>query len=179
MKKLFTTLALAAVVASSFAAAAPARAAEADAVPQLIPQLIKPDLGDLKPRALPSISPSLFLIRKAELTSQLAVFSSYHPYFNPNPSPLYRNVWCLVRNTGLANSGWFQTRIRMNRRGPLPFLSLPTITVYPWMNVPVGGYNLVGYRVYAPWGFSQVTSFADIGFVVPEYNEGNNGDSIP
>jgi hypothetical protein len=170
MKKLFATLALAATVVTSLAATAPARAAE-DPAPQLLPQLAQPNVSDLQLRPVLPIAASLLIIRKAELTSQLFVY--------PTISPYYRDVWCLVRNTGLKGSGWFQTRIRMNRRGPLPWLSLPTITVYPWMNIPAGGHQWVGYRVYAPWGFSQVTSFADIGFVVSEYNEGNNGDSIP
>ena len=49
------------------------------------------------------------------------------------------------------------------------------------MRLRVGrpGPCLVGFRVAAPWGLNQVTSFADAGLVVPEYNEANNFDSVP
>src|SRR5512133_3517355 len=108
MKKLFATLALAATVVTSLAATAPARAAE-DPAPQLLPQLAQPNLSSLQLKPIAPIAASLFIVPKAELTSQLFVY--------PTLSPYYRDVWCLVRNTGLKNSGWFQTRIRMNRRG--------------------------------------------------------------
>ena len=92
-------------------------------------------------------------------------------------APGYRHIWCYVKNSGLANSGPFYTRIRIKRYWPFPFVQ--TLQVNVPMNLPVGAYSLVGFRVSAPWGLKQVTSFADAGMVVPEYNEANNFDSIP
>src|SRR5215211_7300368 len=113
MKKLLVTLSLAAVVAGSFAVGSPARAAE-DQTPQAMPQLAQPDLSALKLRALPQLNLSILLIRKAELTSQVAVFSGYHPHYNPHPIPGYRAVWCYVKNSGFKDSGWFRTLIRVH-----------------------------------------------------------------
>jgi hypothetical protein len=177
MKKLLATLTLAAAVVGSFAAGSPARA-DID-TPQMMPSLVQPDLSDLKLRALPQLNLSLVIIKKAELTSQVAVFKNFHPIYNPNPHPAYPVVWCYVKNSGLKDSGWFRTLLRIQRYGPLPILSLPTIEVKPWMSIPVGGYRLFGVRVYAPWGIKRAFSFADIDTTVPEYNEFNNWDSVP
>ena len=44
---------------------------------------------------------------------------------------------------------------------------------------PGGGYSLVYGHVYAPFGLTRVFSYADATFLVPEYVETNNWDSIP
>jgi hypothetical protein len=174
MKKLFATFALAATMISAVAAGSPARAAEGDA-PQLLPQLVKPDLGDLKPRTLQPINPQLLLLfKKAELTSQLVVFKQFHPIYNPNPHPHFPVIWCLVRNTGLKDSGPFVTRIKIYRWGS-PYVLWGDIG----MSINAGDYKLFGVRVYAPYGLQKVSSFADAGYVVPEYQEDNNWDVVP
>jgi hypothetical protein len=172
MKKLLVTLTLAAAVVSSLTTGSPARAAE-DQAPQAMPSLVQPDLSDLKLRTLPQLNLSVLIIRKAELTSQVAVFKGYHPIYNKTPHPLFPAVWCYVKNSGLKDSGWFRTLIRIHR--PL----LPTIELKPWMSIPMGDHRLVGYRVFAPFGISRVFSYADVDHVTPEYNEFNNWDSIP
>lgn len=173
MKKLIVTLALAATVVSSLTATRPARAAGPDAF-QLQPQLVQPDLGGLQVKPVVPLSPQILLFKRAELTSQLFVLYGYHPLYNPSPNPNYPAILCLVRNTGLAGSGWFKTLIRIDRTGiPVP------IQVYVPMNIPAGGWTLVHGHVYAPFGLKRVFSFADATFLVPEYNEANNWDSIP
>jgi hypothetical protein len=145
-----------------------------------MPSLVQPDLSDLKLRALPQLNLPLLILRRAELTSQVAVFYGFHPIYNPNPTPGRPAIWCYVKNSGHKDSGWFQTLIRVHRRSlPWPFPSLPTIEVKPWMSIPAGGYRLVGFKVFAPYGITRVFSYADIGTTVPEYNETNNWDSIP
>lgn len=191
MQKLIVTLALAAAVGSSLVAGSPARAAEmtpqalaqlvqpnalAEALPQVVPPATPaaPDPGGLSLRPLPLIDPNILILRRAELTSQLFVFYGYHPIYNPHPYPGYPVIWCYVKNSGVVGSGWFKTLIRIHRRG----FSTPLQGYIP-MNLPAGGYELVGFRVWAPYGLERVFSYADATYVVPEYNETNNWDSIP
>jgi hypothetical protein len=173
MKKILTAFALAATVISAVAAGSPARAAEGD-TPQFMPQLVQPDLTDLKLRTLQPIDPQIFLIKKAELTSQLAIFTQYHPIYNPNPHPYFPVIWCLVRNTGLKDSGPFFTRIKIYRWGS-PYVLWGDVG----MSINAGSYKLFGVRVYAPYGLQKVSSFADAGYTVPEYHEDNNWDVVP
>jgi hypothetical protein len=191
MQKLIVTLSLAAVVVSSLAAGTPARAAEmspqalaqliqpdtlAEGLPQLAPPETpgQPDLGELSLRPRPLIDPKILFLRRAELTSQLFVFYGYHPVYNPHPIPGYPVIWCYVKNWGVVGSGWFKTLIRIHRKG----FSTPLQGYIP-MNLPAGGYELVGFRIWAPYGIERVFSYADATYLVPEYNEANNWDSIP
>src|SRR5690349_15807987 len=114
MKKLIATLGLFAAVAGSFAATTPARADEA---PRMLPTLVQPNLGDLKLKPILPINPQLLFVKKAELTSQVFIFTQYHPVYNPNPHPSYPVIWCYVKNSGLKDSNWFKTLIRIYRYG--------------------------------------------------------------
>ncbi len=74
----------------------------------------------------------------------------------------------------LKDSGPFKTLIRIHRHGsPSPLQG------YAAMSLPAGGYQLIGVRVYAPYGLKRVFSYADAFTHVAEYNETNNWDSIP
>jgi hypothetical protein len=170
MKRLIATLGLFAAVAGSFAASTPARADEA---PQLMPSQIQPDLGDLRLKPILPLSPQyLILLPRAELTSRVTVV--------PYPGqPAYRIVWCYVKNSGLKHSGVFKTLIRVHRNGPFPWLPLPKIEVTVPMALPAGAYQIVGFKVWAPWGVSKAFSYADSTFVTPEYVESNNFDFWP
>ena len=59
---------------------------------------------------------------------------------------------------GFAGQRFFPATILTDDPFVADEMSLPTITLYPWMYIPAGGHQWVGYRVFAPWGFSQVTS---------------------
>jgi hypothetical protein len=169
MKRIAITLGLAAVVVSSLFAGAPAQASD---IPQMIPTQIQPNLPDLKLKPIEPLSPQyLILLPRAELTSRVTVVAS--------PYPGARRVWCYVKNSGLKHSGLFKTLIRVHRKGPLPWISLPTVQVHATMALPAGAYQWVGFDIYAPWGVSKAFSFADVTYVVPEYNEGNNFDFWP
>ena len=180
LQKLTATLALAAAVISTVSMSAPARATE-PSIPSS-PGMMAPQAG-IDPQSLnlkPAFKiPSAILFFRAELTSQLFEYTpgQYDPIGHLYVAPGYRHVWCYVKNHGLANSGPFYTRLRIYRYWPFPFVQ--TLQINVPMSLPVGAYSLVGFRVPAPWGLKQVTSFADAGLVVPEYNEANNFDSIP
>lgn len=169
MKKLITTLSLAAAVVGSLAAGAPARANEA---PQMLPALIQPDLSDLKLKPIQPIHPQLTILwKKAELTSQVFVFTQYHSIFNKNPHPHYPVIWCYVKNSGLKHSDWFKTLIRIHRYGS-PY----ALQGYATMALPAGHGAFVGVRVYAPYGLKKVFTYADATYAVDEYVESNNFD---
>jgi hypothetical protein len=181
LQKLTATLALAAAVVSTVSLSAPARATE-PAIADPNPGVMAPQ-GSLDPKSLnlkPAYQlPSALLFFRAELTSQLFVYTpgQYDPIGHLYVAPGYRHLWCYVKNHGLKHSGLFNTRIRIYRYWPFPFVQ--TITLNLPMSLPAGAYSLRGFRVAAPWGLKQVTSFADSGLIVPEYNEANNFDSIP
>jgi hypothetical protein len=168
MKKLIATLGLLAAVAGSFAATTPARADEA---PRMLQPLIQPDLGDLKLKPILPINPQLLFLKKAELTSQIFVFKNYHPVYNPNPHPYYPVIWCYVKNSGLKDSNWFKTLIRIYRYGS-PYVLQGTAT----MALPAGHGAFVGVQVYAPYGLQKVFTYADATYTTPEYNESDNFD---
>jgi hypothetical protein len=166
MKKMTLALVLATAALTQVFAAAPVRA---EVAPENMNQglaYFHPDVRDVPLKPLPLIDPQILLVPKAELTSQLFVVNT--------SNPAYKVVWCLVRNTGLLNSGPFRTYLRIYRNGsPYP-LQGTAIT-----SVPAGGYEWIGALVYAPYGFSYLYSEADSTHVVPEYIESNNWDSIP
>lgn len=173
MKKLLVTLGLVAAVVSSLSALTPVKA---DGL-QVLPQIVQPSLQGLNLHPVLSINPQLLLVRKAELTSQVFVFWGYHPIYNPNPVAGYPAIWCYVKNSGLKDSGWFQTLIRIRRYDA--WGNVQILQGYMPMSLPVGHYSLVGFRIYAPYGLKQVFSYADATNVVPEYQETNNSDSVP
>lgn len=169
MKNLITTLALTAAVVGSFAAGAPARADEA---PRMLPTLVQPDLGGLQLKPIVPINPQLTILwKKAELTSQIFVFKHYDPVYNQNPHPHYPVIWCYVKNSGLKNTDWFKTLIRIYRYGA-PYALQGTAT----MALPAGHGAFVGVQVYAPYGLKKVFTYADATYTTPEYNESNNFD---
>ncbi len=180
LQKLTATLALAAAVISTVAVSAPARAA-APALPDATPGAMAPAAIDPQNLNLKPVFqlPAALLFFRAELTSQLFVYTpgQYDPIGHLNVAPGYRHIWCYVKNHGLKHSGLFNTRLRIYRYWPFPFVQ--TIQLNVPMSLPAGAYSLRGFRVAAPWGLKQVTSFADSGLIVPEYNEANNFDSIP
>jgi hypothetical protein len=169
MKKLITTLSLAAAVVGSFAAGAPAKADEA---PRMLPILAQPDLSDLKLKPIAPLSQQLTILwKKAELTSQIFVFQNYHPVYNQNPHPHYPVIWCYVKNSGLKDSGLFKTFLRIHRYGT-PY----ALQGYATMALPAGHGAFVGVQVYAPYGLKKVFTYADATYAVDEYNESNNFD---
>lgn len=170
MKKTLVTLGLAAAVAGSLFATAPARA---DEPPQWLSPPARADLRDLKLKPILPIVPHLLLARKAELTTDLTIFKDYHPLYNPQPHPNYRVIWCVVKNWGLRDSGPFKTLLRIHRVG------LPTLYGGAHMSVSMGQAQLIGMKVFAPSGVSRAFSDADYEYAVPEYNESNNFDLIP
>jgi hypothetical protein len=168
MKNLITTLALAAAVVGSFAAGAPAKADEA---PRMLPTLVQPDLKGLVLKPIAPIQAQLTILKRAELTSQVFVFQNFHPVYNTNPHPHYPVIWCYVKNSGLKNTDWFKTLIRIYRYGS-PYALQGTAT----MALPAGHGAFVGVQVYAPYGLKKVFTYADATYTTPEYNESNNFD---
>src|SRR5688500_825682 len=94
MTKLLTTLGLYATAFAALAALAPRPAAATPSIPIPPPHLIAPDLRSIKPLPLPRLA--LFPLR-AELTAQVIE--------KPTGIPGWSWVICVVRNTGLKNSG--------------------------------------------------------------------------
>jgi hypothetical protein len=168
MKKLITTLALTAAVVSSFAAGAPAKADEA---PRMLPTLVQPDLRGLTLKPIAPLQAHLTILKRAELTSQIFVFKNYHPVYNPNPHPHFPVIWVYVKNSGLKNTDWFKTFIRIHRYGT-PY----ALQGYATMALPAGHGAFAGVQVYAPYGLQKVFTYADATYTTPEYNEGNNFD---
>jgi hypothetical protein len=166
MKKLTLALVLAAAALTQVFATTPVRA---EVAPENMNQglaYFHPEIRDVPLKPLPLIDPQILLVRKAELTSQLFVVKT--------SNPAVKVIWCLVRNTGLADSGPCWTYLRIYRNGS----SVP-LQGYAATNVPAGGYQWIGVAVYAPYGFSSLYSDADATHIVPEYIESNNWDSIP
>src|SRR3954468_10128417 len=96
MKKMTLALVLAAALTQLFATT-PVRA---EVAPENMNQglaYLHPEIKDVPLKPLPLIDPQILLFRKAELTSQLFVVNT--------TTPGVKVIWCLVRNTGLANSG--------------------------------------------------------------------------
>src|SRR5437867_458863 len=102
MKNLLVTLSLTAALTGSLAAIRPASATPSIPIPP--PQMALPDLSKLAPKPIQAL-PLLPIQFKAELTAQL-----YTQPVGPN-YPHWHWIICVVRNTGLINSGPFQTLI--------------------------------------------------------------------
>jgi hypothetical protein len=166
MKKITLALVLATAALTQVFAAATVRA---EVAPENMNQglaYFHPDVRDVPLKPLPLIDPTILLVKRAELTSQLFVV-------NTN-SPGVKVVWCLVRNTGFLGSGPCWTYLRIHRAGT----SVP-LQGYVATNVPAGSQQWIGVAVYAPYGFTYLYSEADATHIVPEYLETNNWDSIP
>ena len=167
MKNLLVTLGLTAALTGSLAAIRPASASPTLPLPP--PRMTLPDMSQLDLKPIPAM-PLLPIQFKAELTAQL-----YTQPVGPN-YPHWHWIICVVRNTGLLNSGPFQTLITRVYAGT-PSLPGPAIATPVWMNIPAGGHCTIFWpeHVYGPL---QVGAYADFTHLVPEYNELNNNDSI-
>src|SRR5947199_7118625 len=131
MKNLLVTLSLTAALAGSLAAVRPVSATPSIPIPP--PLMGAPDLSKLNLKPIPAM-PLLPIQFKAELTAQL-----YTQPVGPN-YPHWHWIICVVRNTGLLNSGPFQTLITRVYAGT-PSLPGPAIATPVWMNIPAGGHQ--------------------------------------
>jgi hypothetical protein len=165
MNKLLSTVGLCAITFGSLAAVAPRPAAATPSIP-IPPPLMAPDLRDLKLKPavkLPLLSPVFF---RAELTADVIE--------KPTGIPGWSWVICVVRNTGLRNSGPFQTLLTKIYVGT-PMLPGPAVATPIAMNIPAGGYQAVWFLENESL---TVGLLADHTHVVAEYNELNNNDSL-
>ena len=82
----------------------------------------------------------------------------------------------MVRNTGLLNSGPFQTLITRVYAGT-PWLPGPAIATPVPMNISAGSHQTLIWAEYltAPL---KVGAYANFTHVVPDYNEANNTDAL-
>jgi hypothetical protein len=166
MNKQLITIGLCAAVFASLAAVAPRPAAATPSIPIPPPRLIAPDLRYIKLNPAPKLAilpPFLF---RAELTSQIIE--------QPTGIPGLSWVICVVRNTGLKNSGPFQTLLTKVYVGT-PTLPGPAVATPIPMNIPAGGYQVFFFLENAPL---TVGLHADNPDVVLEYTNANNDDSL-
>ena len=166
MKKLLVAFGLCAALVSSLSLAARPASADPSQLPQLN-MVQMPEPQNLQLRQIAPLNLNLAILPlKAELTSQVFV--------GPSPYAGFKRIYCYVKNSGFAHSGWFKTLIRIHRPG------LSTIeAIVPTPSLAPGGSVWITGVVYVPTGIQRVFSFADVTYVVPEYNEFNNWDSIP
>jgi hypothetical protein len=162
MKRALITLSLWAAVIGAGAALLPRPAAASPTLPLPPPQLIQPDLKELKLPEAPKLSLPFPFPFRAELSAEI--------YQRPTRSP--GSVWVIgvVRNTGLVGSGPFQTRLAKAYVGT-PSLPGPAVAFPIAMNIPAGGYQVIYFVESAPL---TVALDADFLNAVPEYDETNN-----
>jgi hypothetical protein len=165
MKRLITTLGLCVTVFSAMAVTAPRPANATPSIPIPPPRLAVPDLKGIDV-ASPKLSIYPPFLLRAELSS--------HIYLRPTGFPGYTWVICVVRNTGLINSGPFQTLLTKVYVGT-PQLPGPAVATPVAMNIPAGGYQMFYFVEHAPVTIGLI---ADYNHDVPEYDETNNSYSV-